>query len=118
MKALSITCLLVFCSTSIQAQLKQPLSSSNTDSLPAEFSFIPNNFLANNLEFDVPTNSTFSPKFKKTLKTTGWLIKDVLLRNKFDGTGFYPHTSMLYMDTQSVTEYNSIYHNYPFSFNL
>ncbi|HBX65946.1 MAG TPA: hypothetical protein DEG32_07215, partial [Balneolaceae bacterium] len=78
-------------------------------------SFIPNDYLSFHPDYTVSTSFQENYKFSKALKTTGWLLKDILLRNKFDGTGFYPHTSRLNVDTYTVTEYNSLYRNYPFS---
>jgi hypothetical protein len=116
MRALLITCLLFICSTTVRAQFIKPLPPSTLDSLSTEISFIPNNFLSYSLEVNIPENSTFDQKFDKTLRVTGRLLKDILLRNKFDGTGFYPYTSRLNVDTYTVTQYNSLYRNYPFSY--
>jgi len=117
MRALSVIFLIAICTAYAHAQILYSPSTLSSDSLSTtEISFIPNDFLGFHSDQTFSADFQQSDKLSKALKTTGWLLKDILLRNKFDGTGYYPHSSRLNVDTYTVTQYNSLYRNYPFSY--
>lgn len=122
MKKLAVLVVVFILSGSAFAQLKSgklitedvfdtPPTSLSEPFLPADFS----TFLAS-----VPAVKERADQatYSKRLATTGWLLKKVFLKEKFDDFGYnQPVISMADFDTRSVSEYNALHSKYSIFFN-